>query len=214
MVRAGAARYIVGMIWWFLLSCERAIPLDPVGVDTETPAGTEQPGLDWSRLTAPITVYAVRHAEKGDTGLDPGLTEAGQAQAESLAAAMEGAELSAVYATDLRRTQETVAPTAAAHGLPVVEVLQAEADDVLAQRIVDSHSGQGVLHAGHSYTLPGFFGAFGLDPSPSVSGYGQLWTILLAPGSAPAVEEGRYAADVGDSGTGDSGTGTGDSGAP
>lgn len=193
---------------WLLLACERTIPLDGVGVDTGEDSGTAvAPVLDWSRLTAPITVYAVRHAEKGDTGLDPGLTEEGRAQAEALAVAMEGAELSAIYATDLRRTQETVAPTAAAKGLLIEEVLQAEATEVLAQRIVDTHSGQGVLHAGHSYTLPGFFRAFELDPQPYVSGYGQLWTILLSPGLSPVVEEGRYVgADTEDSGdSGDSG---------
>lgn len=50
---------------------------------------------------------------------DPELHEAGRAQAEAVALRLRELPLCALYATKLRRTQETAAPTAAALGLPV-----------------------------------------------------------------------------------------------
>jgi probable phosphoglycerate mutase len=52
---------------------------------------------------------------------DPALSEPGKAQAEMVAAGLDGDEFSGLFVTSLRRTQETAAPLAAATGLePVV----------------------------------------------------------------------------------------------
>ena len=140
-------------------------------------------------LARAVTVYAVRHAEK-ESGDDPGLTEAGQARAEALAVRMAGVPLAAVYATDQRRTQETVAPTAAAHGLPVVTAVDAETD--LAPLLLATGLGHVVLHAGHTYTLPAFFEGLGLADPPEVEGYGQLWIVTATPGQPATIVEERY----------------------
>lgn len=181
----------------------------PLLLDTGTyAADTSSPGatVDMSLLTGPLVIYAVRHAEKETEGEDPGLTVEGQARALALVTSMRDVPLAAAYATDLRRTQDTVSPTADDHGLPVTISLDPEAG--LAAELVATRSDQTVLHAGHSYTLPDFFSALGLDPAPWVSGYGQLWRIALTPGAAPTVEETRFGA----TGTGDTGD-TGDTGA-
>lgn len=52
---------------------------------------------------------------------DPALSDAGKAQAESVPARLAGEEISGLFVSSLRRTQETAAPLAAALGLePVV----------------------------------------------------------------------------------------------
>ena len=187
------------------------LPLD-TGTHIADTADSTGSTVDMSLLTGSLVIYAVRHAEKETEGEDPGLTEAGQVRALALMEEMRAVPLAAVYATDLRRTQDTVAPTATDHALPVTISLDPEAG--LAAELVATHSDQTVLHAGHSYTLPDFFSALGLNPAPWVSGYGQLWRIALAPGTAATVEETHFGAtDTGDTGDiGDIGD-TGDSGA-
>jgi phosphohistidine phosphatase SixA len=164
----------------------------PADTDTEIPA---EDGLN--RTEGPVTtptldmvIYAVRHAEKDTDSSDPGLTEEGQARAEALAALMTGVPIAAIYATDLRRTQDTVRPTAEDHGLPIVTDIDPEED--LATWIRCMHAGDTVLHAGHSYTLPDFFEALGLPEVPDVDGYGQLFTLRFHENGSIEVEESRF----------------------
>ncbi len=135
-------------------------------------------------------VYAVRHAEKESEGDDPGLTEEGTARAEALADVLRPAPLVAVYATTLARTQLTVAPTAAEHGLPVITDIDAEEE--LAAHILATHPGETVLHAGHSYTLPSFLFAMGLPDPPNVDGYGQLFRVHVDSNGGVTVHESRF----------------------
>lgn len=157
---------------------------------TKDSASTDSGTATRPEPTGPIVIYAVRHAEKESEGDDPGLTEEGTARAEALAVLLADAPLSAVYATDLRRTQDTVRPTADDHGLPIQ--IDYDPETELAWHILEACADQTVLHAGHSYTLEDFFEALGLDPVPDVDDYGQLWTIHLSPGADPTVEESRF----------------------
>jgi len=54
----------------------------------------------------------VRHAEKAADGNDPDLSAAGQQRAEGLARILKDAEITAIFTTEFKRTQETAAPTA------------------------------------------------------------------------------------------------------
>lgn len=78
-----------------------------------------------------MELLLIRHAlpvrVEGDAPADPGLTDLGRNQAEALAAWLADEPVHAVYASPLRRAQETAAPLAAAHGVPVV------VDDGLAE---------------------------------------------------------------------------------
>jgi phosphohistidine phosphatase SixA len=133
----------------------------------------------------PVTIYAVRHAEKG-SGTDPGLTEEGQARAEALAVLLHEVPLVAVYATEKLRTQETVAPTADDHGLEII--VDIDPEDELAAWVVVEHAGEEILHAGHSYTLPDFMEALGIEEVPSMS-YGALWIITAWADGEVSLEE-------------------------
>ena len=111
--------------------------------------------------TSPTVEFViVRHAEKAsDDPRDPQLSAAGMARAQRLAASLATAPLAATYATAYRRTRQTAAPAAAAHGL-TVSTYDAKSDAgefaaVLRQR----HARGTVLVVGHSNTVPAIAGA-------------------------------------------------------
>jgi broad specificity phosphatase PhoE len=64
-------------------------------------------------------IYLVQHAEKVRTPGDPGLTARGRHQARQVADHLARLPLGALYASPLRRAQETAAAIAAATGLSV-----------------------------------------------------------------------------------------------
>jgi 2,3-bisphosphoglycerate-dependent phosphoglycerate mutase len=117
----------------------------------------------------PLTVYLVRHAEKQPSqpgakpDKDPPLSEAGLRRAQALVPVLANVELAAVFATQFKRTQQTVEPVAKARGL-TVEVVDARDTPALAARI-RALSGKAVLVSGHSNTVPEVAAALGAsDP--------------------------------------------------
>src|SRR6187401_201985 len=63
---------------------------------------------------APV-VFIVRHAEKASTGgKDPDLSVEGQKRADALANMLKDSQITSVFVTEFKRTQETAAPTARA----------------------------------------------------------------------------------------------------
>lgn len=99
------------------------------------------------------TFILVRHAEKADDGTDnPGLTEQGQARAEKLAEMFKDTPLSAIYATNFKRTQNTVKPIAEIQNLDVqpYEAMKPE----VVKEMIEKHRGGTVLVSGHSNTTP------------------------------------------------------------
>ena len=102
---------------------------------------------------AQATVFVVRHAERADDGAakledDPDLSAAGRARAEALAAALEDAGVTAIFATQYKRTHQTAAPLAKALGLSVATVhsddiagLVEQLKKVKGNALVVSHSG-------------------------------------------------------------------------
>ena len=98
---------------------------------------------------APITVFVVRHAEKGPEVPDPALTEAGKHRAAELARVLGDAHLTALFVTEFKRTQETLAPLAAAKGITPTRLLARDVDALVAairalppgsQAVVATHS--------------------------------------------------------------------------
>lgn len=156
-------------------------PLNPHAIEPSTAIAT---------LLEPITIYTVRHAEKESEGSDPGLTPEGLARAEALADLMNDVPLTDIYATTLTRTQETVAPTAERHNLPIN--IDFDPEDELAQHIRVANRGDTVLHAGHSYTLGGFMDALGVEELPDHFDYGDLWIITLMPNGEVRIVESHY----------------------
>ncbi len=90
---------------------------------------------------------------------------------------MAGIELSAVFATQYKRTQETVAAVAKAKGLSV-EVIDANDTPALAARI-RGVTGKAVLVAGHSNTVPEIAAALGASDPFAIEDdeYGDLFVL-------------------------------------
>lgn len=83
--------------------------------------------------SAPRTVFVVRHAEKGPENPDPSLTSVGQQRATELARLLIGAQVTAAFASEFKRTQETVAPLAAQAGLTTVVIPAGKLDELIGQ---------------------------------------------------------------------------------
>lgn len=99
------------------------------------------------------SVLFVRHTEKESTPDDPGLTDVGRQRARGLAAFCRALPVSHLFATELRRTQETLAPLAEQTGLAVTEY-GARHPGALVKQLEVLDGGQCVVVAGHSNTLP------------------------------------------------------------
>src|SRR5206468_9114794 len=73
--------------------------------------------------TAAPVVFIVRHAEKASSGgKDPDLSVEGQRRADALARILKDSEITSVFVTEFKRTQETAAPTAKAAGVTATTV--------------------------------------------------------------------------------------------
>ena len=142
---------------------------------------------------APATLHLLRHAEKAATpnDADPELSAAGRERAEALVAWAEGRKIDAIYATHLRRTQQTAAPLAAARDLDL-RVLPAGDSARLLARLRGAHCGGHVLVVGHSNTVPELAQAFGAEPfAIQDHEFGAVYTLQPP---ATALQRGRFGA--------------------
>lgn len=137
-------------------------------------------------------VIVVRHAERSDGGpvagqmsgaQDPGLSTAGAARADKLAAMLASAGITAIYSTDYRRTRDTAAPLAAALKLPVRSMSARETAAAVA-KIKADHPKDIVLLVGHSNTVPDIVKQFG-GPTFTIPDdqYGDLFIVVPATGA-------------------------------
>lgn len=144
------------------------------------------------------TVILVRHAEKAAApAADPPLTDAGQARATALVAAVRDAEIDAIITTQFARTRETGAPTAAAlHITP--EVVSASGKthvhDVAAA--VMKHAGHTVLVVGHSNTVPAIIAALGAPEPRAIcdAEYDDLFIVTIPPEGRARLVRAKYGA--------------------
>ena len=132
-----------------------------------------------SAAAAQSTIFIVRHAEKSGTGGDnPDLSEAGRARAESLANMLKDAGISAIYVTDLKRTQQTAAPLAKLLHVDPVIVPAKDSAALLAK--LRSSTGN-VLVVGHGNTIPDLIKGFGIATPISIeeNDYDNLFVLVL-----------------------------------
>ena len=115
------------------------------------------------------TVILIRHAEKviDPNNPDVDLSPAGQARAQELVRMFGDAGINAIYATQYKRTQQTVKPLADKLGLPVNQVNSKNTADLVAQ-IRAQNSGQTIFIAGHNNTVPEIVAALGGPTFPVI----------------------------------------------
>lgn len=96
-----------------------------------------------------LTVFVLRHAEKGPENPNPSLTSAGRRRAGALAEVLQDAKVTALFASEFKRTQETLDPLAKATGLTPMIVPAGRMDDLVtalrqlppgSRAVVVSHS--------------------------------------------------------------------------
>jgi phosphohistidine phosphatase SixA len=107
---------------------------------------------------ATTVVVVVRHAEtEVGTDPDPGLSVDGRERAARLAKMLSQARpvrgIDAIFASELKRTQQTVTPLSETLALPLNVVPAATWND-LPRKILRSHRGEYVLVSGNSTTVP------------------------------------------------------------
>jgi broad specificity phosphatase PhoE len=110
----------------------------------------------FSTFLRPVTtVILVRHAEKNldPNNQDPDLSPDGVARAQEIARVFANAGITAIYATQYKRTQQTVKPLSDRTGVPVT-LLDSNQTDELVKRIQTSLRGQTIFVAGHNNTVP------------------------------------------------------------
>ena len=130
-----------------------------------------------STATAQSTIFIVRHAEKADASKDPDLSAAGRARAESLVKMLKDANITSIYATEFKRTQQTAAPIARALGINAT-IGPASAPDFATKL----RTGTGnALVVGHGNTIPDLIKAFGIDRPINIAeaDYDNLFLVVL-----------------------------------
>ena len=140
-----------------------------------TVAGTEN---------APVTtVILIRHAEKQivpPENKDPNLSDAGETRARELVRMFGDAGISTVYATQYKRTQQTVKPLADKLGVTVT-VFEAKNTADLVKHIRSRPAGETVLLAGHNNSVPEIIAALGGPKLPIIpeTEYDNLFVLTV-----------------------------------
>ena len=132
-----------------------------------------------SAMAAPSAIFIVRHAEKASsTDKDPDLAEAGRARAESLAKMLKDANITAIYATEFKRTQQTAAPVAKALGLELT-IAPAKDTATLAAKLRDLRGN--ALVVGHGNTITDLIKALGVGTPVNIAetDYDNLFVVVL-----------------------------------
>ena len=124
----------------------------------------------FATFSRPVTtVIVVRHAEKNiePSNPDPDLSPAGQARALELARMFGEAGVNAIYATQFKRTQQTVKPLGDRLGL-TANVVDSRNTQELVRQILTTHRGQTIFVAGHNNTAPEIVKALGGGDFPVI----------------------------------------------
>jgi broad specificity phosphatase PhoE len=144
--------------------------------------------------SAQEAIFVVRHSDPPpmlslDEILDETpLSESGRQRAQMLAGLLEDAGISAIYASQTRRTVETAEPLAKALGV-AIEVHSYDDVPGLIKRLHSDHVGERVLIVGHWSTIPPILKALG-DPREVTierSEYDNLFLVIPKEDRAPTV---------------------------
>jgi len=127
---------------------------------------------------APV-IFVVRHAEKANTtDKDPDLSPEGQKRANALAHILRDSQIASIFVTELKRTQETAAPTAtAARVAPTVVPANDIAGLVGKLRALNGNA----LIVGHGNTIPDLLKAVGIATPVSIpdDDYTEIFVVLV-----------------------------------
>lgn len=163
-------------------------------------------GQSDSSSQPPITIILMRHAEKEvvpPENKDPNLSLAGQARADELARMFGGAGVTSVYATQYKRTQQTVKPLADKLGLTVTQV-EAQKTPDLVKQIRAAKPGDIVFLAGHNNSVPEIIAALGGPKLPIIpeTEYDNLFILTVQSDGTARLLKMKYGSPLPSSGAG------------
>ena len=134
-------------------------------------AGSSFSGASASQNAAqPKTIILVRHAEKmvvPPENKDPDISVQGEARAKEIARMFGSSGITAIYATQFKRTQQTVKPLAERLRVPVTVVEAKKTSDLVSQ-IRARGAGETVFIAGHNNSVPEIIAALGGPTLPII----------------------------------------------
>lgn len=154
----------------------------------------------------PLTIILVRHAEKEvvpPENKDPDLSLAGQARAQELVRMFGGAGITSIYATQYKRTQQTVKPLANKLGLKLTQV-EAQKTPDLVKQIREGKPGDVVFLAGHNNSVPEIIAAFGGPKLPIIpeTEYDNLFILTVQSDGAAKLLRIKFGSPLPSSGAG------------
>lgn len=137
----------------------------------------------FATFSRPVTtVILVRHAEKKiePNNPDPDLAPEGVERAQEIERMFCDAGIDAIYATQYKRTQQTVKPLVDRTGVPVT-LLDSSQTDELVKRIQTDLRGKTIFVAGHNNTVPAIVSTLSGDTYPPIpdSDYDNLFIVTI-----------------------------------
>ena len=137
----------------------------------------------FSTFARPVTtVILVRHAEKKNepSNPDPDLAPEGVERAQEIARVFGDAGINAIYATQYKRTQQTVKPLSDRTSVPVT-VLESNQTNELLRQIQTGHRAQTVFIAGHNNTVPAMVSELSGQTYPVIpeSEYDNVYIVTI-----------------------------------
>lgn len=136
-------------------------------------------------------VYLVRHGEKvlaNPNDPDPDISLLGRNRAQALATRLGASGITAIIASQLKRTQQTAKPLADQIGVtPEIVHVGTVGDTDSAAIAVMRHRGAKVLVVGHSNTIAPLIAALGGPKLPNIcdNQYSNLFVLYIPPEGEP-----------------------------
>jgi len=141
-------------------------------------------------------VILVRHAERADStgsgqmmATDPDLSEEGKRRALRLAQLLKDAQVTAIFTTQYKRTQQTAAPLATALRLEPA-VIDSSDPGAVIEKIRAAK--ENVLVVGHSNSVPELLKRLGVKGEVAIGDEEYDNLFVVTPGAAPSMIRLRY----------------------
>jgi phosphohistidine phosphatase SixA len=138
------------------------------------------------------TIVIVRHAEKQSEDPNAELSAVGHARAQCLAKVLGDAAVTHVFATEFKRTQDTVAPLAARHSLTPT-VIPANEGTRWIDTLRSLAPGSIAVVAGHSNSIPAVLAELGASQlEVAHDAYDWMFVLSLPAEGAPVLLRTHY----------------------
>lgn len=131
-----------------------------------------------SVASAEPIVVIVRHAEKADNSEDAELSPAGRQRADILARILKDSNITAIFTSERKRTQQTAEPLANAIGISP-SIVGAKDYPALVSKLREVKGN--ALVVGHGNTIPDIVKALGIDAPVQIADadYSQIFVVTL-----------------------------------